>query len=534
VRGFVPLCAALATVPVIVAAAHAVDAGWVPSSDDGMIALRSFDVLSSHPPLVGQYSQTSPLIHQAVYALGPLLYWLLSVPAHLVPRSMPIVIAAVNTACLAGSVVLADRRGGRVLALATALGLILATRALPVEAGYEPWNNWAGLFPFAFLLFLAWSVGCGEYRLLPLLGVVATFVLQVHLVYLAPGLAVTALAIGGLVLERQRRQMPHLGRWALIALALAVVCWSPPLVQQATHRPGNLTLAYRLATNHDTIGLDAGLRTATRAIGVPPWWAERVRHFNERILEPAYDRSAAGIATAILVVVAAVALLVLAWRRRRHDLVIALALALAMVFCIVVVTAALPTGALGYIALSYTLEWTVLAGMWVWLAVVWSALALVGLGARLPRAAAAAGLGAAALAALLVAAGRDYDTVERLPPGTKDYRLITSTTAQIVASLSGSRSVYIDVSAGVRHSLALQSAIAFTLRREGFRIGVPPGLSREMGDHYEPGGGPFDQVLVLRNPTDPPVPGSTPVLRNRVLSVMLKPWTPSHSRSSAP
>jgi hypothetical protein len=61
----------------------------------------------------------------------------------------------VNVACLAGAVILAERRGGRLLALATALFLVLSTRALPVEASYEILNSWAGLFPFVLMLFVA-------------------------------------------------------------------------------------------------------------------------------------------------------------------------------------------------------------------------------------------------------------------------------------------------------------------------------------------------------------------------------------------
>jgi hypothetical protein len=77
------IAGASASVPVIVTTAQAVNARWTPSSDDGIIALRAFDVLGAHPPLVGQYSQTSPLIHEPTYSLGPMLYWLLALPAHL-------------------------------------------------------------------------------------------------------------------------------------------------------------------------------------------------------------------------------------------------------------------------------------------------------------------------------------------------------------------------------------------------------------------------------------------------------------------
>src|SRR4051794_459568 len=179
------------------------DVGWTPSSDDGMIALRSFDVLSAHPPLVGQYSQSSPLIGEATYSLGPMLYWVLAVPAHVGPRAIPVAMAAVNVAAVVGSVLLAGRRGGRPLAIATALAVALMTRALPVEAGFEVWNPWAGLFPLAFLMLLAWSVACGDHRLLPLLAVTGSYVMQLHLIYVPPVLAAATVAVVGLVLSRR-------------------------------------------------------------------------------------------------------------------------------------------------------------------------------------------------------------------------------------------------------------------------------------------------------------------------------------------
>jgi hypothetical protein len=320
-------------------------------------------------------------------------------------------------------------------------------------------------------------------------------------------------------------------RWIAVAVGVAAVCWSAPLVEQATHRPGNLALAYRLATDdHPTTGLETGLRTVVRAIGIPPWWAERVRHFDERILEPSRTPPVVGIVAATLVVAGLLALLWLAWRRDRHDLSMALALALALVVCIVLVTANVPTGGLGFAALSYALEWTVVAGMWLWLMMVWSALALVRPQLRLGMAPAAAGLAVIALAAGLVAVGRDYDDYQRLPPGLKDYTLLDSTTGQMLGALAGSDSVYLEAPAGVPRRLGIVPALIYALRREGFAIGAPSEFVKFLGNHYRPGGASFDQVLVLGNPHDPLVPGSRLVVRNRAASVMLKEWSPSLSR----
>jgi hypothetical protein len=533
VRGFVPVCCALAALPVVVAVGHAFHVGWIPTSDDGMIALRSFDVFSGHPPLVGQYSQSSQVVGQPAYSLGPLLYWLLAIPAHLSPRSMPGVMGLVNVACLAGSVALAARRGGWPLAAGTAAALILVARALPVESGFEVWNPWDGLFPFAFLLFLAWSVSCGEWRLLPLLALVASFVVQSHLSYLLPALAATAVAVLGLYLSVRGRHQIGLRRWVAAALVVTAVCWSAPLVDEVTNRPGNITLAYRLATgDHGRLGLQTGLRTAVRAIGVPPWWAEPVRPLSGRVLDPLQTPSAASIASAILLVAVLCALLPVAWRRGRRELAMALALALVLYLSIVVAVAAIPTK-VGYQALSYTIEWTVVAGMFVWLTLAWSCLSLVRAFPVAPRrSVAAAALAAVLILSVLTAAGRTYDE-QILPPGVKDYGLVDSATDRVRAALAGGRGFQLEVTPGVRNGLTFPSSVLFAARRQGLNIAAPERLVWEMGDAYRGGGSGFDHVLVIRNPEDPLVPGSRLLLRNRAVSVMLKPWSPSPSRSSA-
>src|SRR5512140_529431 len=72
----------LAALPVISSTIKALNAGWVPAGDDGIIATRGWDVLSSHTPLVGQYSEAGLVVHgQVMHSPGPMLYWLLALPA---------------------------------------------------------------------------------------------------------------------------------------------------------------------------------------------------------------------------------------------------------------------------------------------------------------------------------------------------------------------------------------------------------------------------------------------------------------------
>jgi hypothetical protein len=68
---------------VLVPALIEMSRGWRPYSDDATISFRSFQVLSLHPPLLGQYSSISPGSGHLVFDPGPLQYVLLSLPVHI-------------------------------------------------------------------------------------------------------------------------------------------------------------------------------------------------------------------------------------------------------------------------------------------------------------------------------------------------------------------------------------------------------------------------------------------------------------------
>ena len=176
----------LAVAPILAATAAAVLDHWVPESDDAIVALRAYDVLSSHPPLVGQFSDAS-LGGPPTYNAGPLLFWLLAVPTH-VPGdwAVPVAMGVVNAASVAGAVWLAHRRGGWWFTLMTAVGVLALCTSLPYQLRYSIVNPFCALLPLLLLFFLAWSVAAGEHRLLPLTALVASFVAQVHFSLLLP------------------------------------------------------------------------------------------------------------------------------------------------------------------------------------------------------------------------------------------------------------------------------------------------------------------------------------------------------------
>src|SRR5690242_9214320 len=228
----------IAAVPVIVSAINAVAWRWYPVGDRAEIVTRSYDVFSSHSPLLGQYSASSGVLGQGAYSLGPLLYWVLAVPARIGAVAPALVMALVNVACVMGAVALARRRGGDGLMVATAAAILLMTASLVNSTWSDVWNPSAALMPLLLLVFVAWSVGCGELRLLPLGVLLASFVVQCHLTYLAPAVGLMVVAVAGVAVAHRRAPIAHARRWIAAALVVALVCWAAPIGQQITHHPG--------------------------------------------------------------------------------------------------------------------------------------------------------------------------------------------------------------------------------------------------------------------------------------------------------
>lgn len=483
-----------AAIPVLVATLQAFRLGWAPGGDDGVIVLRAFDVLSAHPPLVGQYSQASPLTGHATYSPGPLLYWWLAVPAHLGGRMPIVAMGALSTLSVLGVVLVARRLGGPLLMVAAALTMVATAWALPVEVPYEVWNCWAAAFAFTLLPFLAWAVGTGHYRLLPLLAAVASFVVQCHLTYVAPTLVAVAVAAVGLALWLRRSAPAPTGsrprpvrRWVAAAALVGLVCWSAPLVEQVEHRPGNGVRLSQLATNgHPTLGSRAARNAVAATVGVPPLWLAGARRPSDRIEIVGRSPSPVSGVSACLVLGGLALCCGLAWRRRRHDLVVGTALALGLCAALVPTAATIPAGPLGFAVEPYVLIWMVSAGMFAWLVLGWATVELVRPAPRLlvarPGTSLAAAMAVVAAAGVAASARRAADP-QRLPPQIQDYRLIREAMGRVEDATAGDRAVFVDVRTPDVAS-ELPSAILYALRRRGSRVVVAPRVATYVGAHY--------------------------------------------------
>jgi hypothetical protein len=482
-RRLVLLLGLIAASPIIVSTVRAVLAGWTPVWDDAIVATRSFDVLSAHSPLVGEHSDASLSSVGPVFGAGPMLYWLLAFQAHFLGDwALPVTMGLVNTASIMAVVALARRRGGTAFMFVIAAGLAAMCRSLPQEALHSVDNSNAGLLPFTLLIFLAWSVACGEYRLLPLTVLVASFVVQTHFSWGLASLAVLIVAIAGLAVSVTKRRGPASAsirgakRWVLGASGVALVCWSAPLLNQAIHRPGNLVRIVQTATAHQrAVGLTPAWHALVRTIGIPPWWLRTptTQHVAGRFYDLTRAPSDPAIASCVLILAWLSMMVVLGLRRRRTDVVAAVALALALDGAVVVFTASTPARLV--FSLDYGLRWASPVGMFTWLVLGWSLAALVPpsrwpavqrlrtlVTVKQPGFARLAGLSITAIVAVLVTihAGSDQRRWTYRPVRDIASRLNTLIPHQYTVLVSGSSLVGIE----------LQTAIIYQLRRSGYRV----------------------------------------------------------------
>ena len=507
----------------ISATVKAVQAGWVPVADRGIIATRAHDVFTSHMPLVGQYSLAGEVTGRVTHSLGPMLFWLLAPTAYNGSDvGMTVTMGALNTLCIVGAVALARRRGGRVLMVMTAVAIALMCQSLAAETFHDIWNPSAGLFPFTLLIFLCWSLACGDYRLLPLTVLVASFTVQTHLTYLPPTLALLAVGLGGLAvgsIVRRRRGTPGLRRRALVGWGLATVlvaafCWSATIDGQLTEHPGNLTLVVESATKPKaTLGDEVGWHAVVHAVGITPWWLQTPKSRWQRKYEVRSTPSALATNSTIAMLAALVLMAAVALVRRRRDVATLALTALVLCPALGAVAASTPTPRRLSATLGYTMWWGSQAGMVVWLALAWVLVLvlawavrkaargmphptgrLVALGSVLLT---LAGIGAAAAVGNAVAAQATPDEHATL------YKPIRAIDARLARLVPRGGSVVLE---GLLDGATepVKPSVRYFLVARGTRV-LAPGSYLRLGTWYELYHRPYREAIYLSDAPRPPV-----------------------------
>ncbi len=340
--------------------------GWRPVGDNGTIALQAWNTFSLHIPLVGQGTGAANGLGgaQTVGNPGPLEYWLLAPFVHIDPGQGALLGSALlcGAALTLGVYVLQKTAG---LWAAVVLAVVVADLAIVSPFAFiDPvWNSDFASFWFLSFLAVAFAVGSGNLRYLPLLVFVASVTIDSHLLF-APstGLALIAVVVCGLLLQR-----PDNYRWLWWTVGVTAVCWIAPLGQQLFGSHPNLTAllkSFGVGSGQPvkTFGSLLGLRALARAASPKAVWA------TPRPIQPGAsyrDVLQSGHLVYCIVFFALLAIFVLAWRHKKTYLISLSAVTIASAIGLVLLYARVPR--------NYTLsfEWISQAvwivGICIWL-----------------------------------------------------------------------------------------------------------------------------------------------------------------------
>src|SRR5216683_1050061 len=242
--------------PLLYGLAKSLASGWVATSDNSVIALRSLDVLTNHAPLVGQATR----LGSGVFDLGPLQYWLLTLPVHL-DTAHGVLWGATLWCMVAASLTVeaAWAVGGVFAALAGGAVVLGVTWWIPEITVLPCWNPWLGLMFFIAALAAGWAVMSGHRGWWAAAVVSASIAAQGHLMFAIAAVAVVVLVFAVGLADAVR--------------AKAGYCWATPLTQQFTANPGNMTALFSpQGPPVPKAGVAFGLKAISAATQPPAYW----------------------------------------------------------------------------------------------------------------------------------------------------------------------------------------------------------------------------------------------------------------------
>jgi len=326
------LVAAATVAPILVAAVRDGLNGWVPAFDAANFVMSSRFSLGLHPSLVGIYSDASRWAGAPTFFPGPWSLWWMAMPIRILgPCWGPLLAMAVLQV---GSILLAGwcvrRRLGPRAAMTALVFLGALTWALGTSALHSPVGQLMVVPMVAAFCFVAWALAAGDEGVLWAFALVTNFIIldEVVVVRLVPVIAAVALGLWLVGLARARRSDPdgwpllrkRTLRAALLAGAVTTVMWIPPIVQQITNDPGNLTNLWRAATNGPPIASIPGraYEVLISLFAVPPFWLRGSRASNQLIYTPP-PATVLIVVTTMALAVLFVGLTVAAARRRDRQ-----------------------------------------------------------------------------------------------------------------------------------------------------------------------------------------------------------------------
>ncbi|MEO7571112.1 MAG: hypothetical protein ABIX10_01620 [Acidimicrobiales bacterium] len=265
-RWLLPAAVVVVIAPLVAAVLAQRNAAWHPVFDLAMTEMRVRDVGGPGTPLIGLQGRIGPTGSHP----GPLSFYLLAPVYRLLGSSSFALQAATGAfhgaALVTALAVVARRRDGR-LVVAVAILLLLLVQGYGLGALTEPWNPHLPVLWFMAFLVAAWAVVDGDLPMLLPAVLAASLCAQTHVPYLAVtlGIGVAVAAAAGV----RARTSPANGRaagwrWLVGAAGVGVVLWVPPLIDEVSEDPGNLSqIVDELGSPSDE---PIGLRTAARLV----------------------------------------------------------------------------------------------------------------------------------------------------------------------------------------------------------------------------------------------------------------------------
>ena len=255
---FVVVVSLLAVTPIIVAVIAMLSGdAWFPAGDMAQAELHMRGFLSN-PPLVGAAGRIVSDSGLQGSHPGPGL-WVAMLPVYLLGgRSSHALLAAAASVHIVSVIIavrLAVHRGGRLLAMLTALAALVVIRASGSDFMIEPWNPWLAILPFMIFIFLVGELvapmGSARQKQLALVGaiVVGSYCIQCHAGYAVLVVGALAAAVVVWVRDEYRSQdltghqpWSRVRQGLIFGLTALLVVWLPVVIDQLRRKPGNVSI----------------------------------------------------------------------------------------------------------------------------------------------------------------------------------------------------------------------------------------------------------------------------------------------------
>jgi hypothetical protein len=438
----VGVLAAVLAVPLVVGVVAVRRPTWSPVLDLAMTELRLRDVGTSHTPLIGLPGRIGTLAEQGSHP-GPLSFYVLAPVYRLFGSTawaMQLGTAVLNIGAMAASLWLASRRGGRALVLAVAPLLGVLALGYGIGPLLEPWNPYLPVLWWFVVLLAVWSVVAGDVAMLPVAVVAGSFCAQTHLPYLGLAGGLGAVALAALAWRWWRADGEHaerrrIVRWTVLGVGIGVLLWIPPVLDQAVHDPGNVSLlADHLGTpSEPTVGPRRGVELALLHLDVFSFVRDTGSGATGSLVDASSDPDGS-IAPGLLALAAwAVAATWAAAHRRAHGALVQLHLVVGAALALGAVSMSRIFGKVWY----YLMLWAWGTAAMVVLAIGWTIVAAVGPRLRNRQRATASRVAAGVAAGALVLTTVVFvaDAIDVDPPSATESRILGRLVPDTVAAL---------------------------------------------------------------------------------------------------